>query len=389
MSTDKAGDFLSSQAKSASGALKTFFTTAEGLYDKKLWHELTRLLLDQLLALPEARPKLHAIYENFVSPWAQKMKPLSRVKIAIATAATLPSPTEARAFLAPIVESLKSSKDDVDAYILANIEEAHYALLAKDLPACLATITECEPKREALNAPDPATNANFYRVSADYYKATADYPLYYHNALLYLSSVSDLSQIPLAIQQERAGDLALSALLGDGLYTFGHLLMHPILSTLKGTPNEYLVELLVAFNRGDMDTFNGIKSSKNFNGQPLLVAAQTFLQQKLCIMTLIQAVFSRNKDARGHILFADISRECRVALDEVEHLVMKAFSLKVLRGRIDQIDQVVHVEWVQPRVLDTSQIASLKDMLDEWVGKVHAQVSQLKDLEGAQEVFVQ
>lgn len=76
---------------------------------------------------------------------------------------------------------------------------------------------------EALNAPDPATNANFYRVSADYYKATADYPLYYHNALLYLSSVSDLSQIPLAIQQERAGDLALSALLGDGLYTFGHL----------------------------------------------------------------------------------------------------------------------------------------------------------------------
>lgn len=81
MSTDKAGDFLSSQAKSASGALKTFFTTAEGLYDKKLWHELTRLLLDQLLALPEARPKLHAIYENFVSPWAQKMKPLSRVKV--------------------------------------------------------------------------------------------------------------------------------------------------------------------------------------------------------------------------------------------------------------------------------------------------------------------
>jgi 26S proteasome regulatory subunit N9 len=74
-----------------------------------------------------------------------------------------------------------------------------------------------------LSDPDAATSANFYRVSADYYKATADYPLYYHNALLYLSSIPDLAGIPLAMQQERARDLALAALLGDGLYNFGHL----------------------------------------------------------------------------------------------------------------------------------------------------------------------
>jgi 26S proteasome regulatory subunit N9 len=106
-------------------------------------------------------------------------------------------------------------------------------------------------------------------------------------------------------------------------------------------------------------------------------------------MTLIQAVFSRSKTDRGHVLFSDIARETRVPAGEVEHLVMKAFSLGVLKGKIDQIAGVVHVAWVQPRVLDLGQISTLKDMMDEWVEKVKGQVVALEAMEGASEVFVQ
>ena len=78
---DKAAQFLAAERKSGPPALQPFYTRAEQLYDKKLWHELTRLVLDDLLAKPEAKARLHSIYVNFVSHWAQKMKSFSRVQV--------------------------------------------------------------------------------------------------------------------------------------------------------------------------------------------------------------------------------------------------------------------------------------------------------------------
>jgi 26S proteasome regulatory subunit N9 len=50
------------------------------------------------------------------------------------------------------------------------------------------------------------------------------YPQYYHNALLFLSSVS-LEDLKVSEKQERAYELAISALLGEGLYNFGKLVL--------------------------------------------------------------------------------------------------------------------------------------------------------------------
>ena len=62
----------------------------------------------------------------------------------------------------------------------------------------------------------------------NYKKVKADYPQYYRNALLYLSSINidDLSNEE---KVERAYELALSALLGEGLYNFGELVSKLIL----------------------------------------------------------------------------------------------------------------------------------------------------------------
>lgn len=38
-------------------------------------------------------------------------------------------------------------------------------------------------------------------------------------------------------------------------------------------------------------------------------------------------------------------------------LVMKALSLGLVKGSIDEIDQKVHMTWVQPRVLDLQQVS--------------------------------
>ena len=41
---------------------------------------------------------------------------------------------------------------------------------------------------------------------------------------------------------------------------------------------------------------------------------------------------------------------------QVELLVMKALSLGLVKGHIDEVEQRIHMTWVQPRVLDLEQV---------------------------------
>lgn len=47
-------------------------------------------------------------------------------------------------------------------------------------------------------------------------------------------------------------------------------------------------------------------------------------------------------------------------------MLMRAFSLGVLTGTIDQIEQKVRIKWVQPRVLSMDQLKSIRDRLGIW-----------------------
>lgn len=64
--------------------------------------------------------------------------------------------------------------------------------------------------------------------------------------------------------------------------------------------------------------------------------------------------------------FAEISQETRLPLGEVELLVMKALAQGLVRGAIDQVAGTVNMTWVQPRVLDRTQITGMVQRLDGW-----------------------
>lgn len=69
----------------------------------------------------------------------------------------------------------------------------------------------------------------------------------------------------------------------------------------------------------------------------------SFLRQKLCLMTLVEFVFNKTKQQRDAVAFADISKATRVTADEVEHLVMKALSIGLIKGKIDESLLIVKV----------------------------------------------
>ena len=200
-----------------------------------------------------------------------------------------------------------------------------------------------------------------------------DYSQYYKNALLYLACVQ-LDELSQAERAERAHDLALCALLGETIYNFGELLMHPVLEALKGTSHEWLGQLLFAFNAGDIGRFDALSSQ--FTKYPLLAQNMQFVRQKLCLMALIELVFKRPGDGR-RISFATVAQETRLPHDEVEHLLMKGLSLKLIKGKIDQVDQVIQVDWVQPRVLDKKQIESLREQISKWQNRVAALAAEV------------
>ncbi|KAJ3012618.1 26S proteasome regulatory subunit [Thoreauomyces humboldtii] len=379
--------FLKAQQQKASPDLRQFYTRFEELYDKKLWHQLT-VALETFVAHPASASHLFPLYENFIRDWKAKMNKLSLVRFLTRASKEISGPKEALEFLSRQAKSLKSDKSAREAYVLATMEKAHYELIVGDLVACKKDVDECEKILDDLPYTEPVINASFYRVAADYYKAKIAYPQYYHNALLFLSSVS-LDDLTAAEKEARAYELSISALLGEGVYNFGELLQHPILDALKATPYEWLRQILFCFNSGDMDTFERISKSPDFLKQILLVNAVPFLRQKLCLMTLIEAVFRRSKESRGRMSFAEISTETRVLVDEVEHLVMKALSLGLVKGKIDEVDQVVMVTWVQPRVLDRAQMETIRDRLTEWSGKVKDRVVNLESEDGAAEMFLQ
>lgn len=66
--------------------------------------------------------------------------------------------------------------------------------------------------------------------------------------------------------------------------------------------------------------------------------------------------------------FATIQQSTSVQPGDVELLVMKALSLGLIKGTIDQVAQVVNVTWVQPKVLDMKQVDGMRQRLQEWDG---------------------
>ena len=226
-------------------------------------------------------------------------------------------------------------------------------------------------------------HASFYRVNAGYYKVrTSDTKLlnifnflqvkqefaaYYRNMLLYLACI-DLSTLTPNERLSRAYDLSVAALASDTIYNFGELLLHPILDSLKDSSNSWLRDLLFAYNRGDLSAYDSISS--NLSKDKLLYDRKIFLRQKLSLSALTEIVFQRPPHDRT-MTFQSISQETNVPSEAIEHLLMKALSLGLLKGTMDQVAEVAQINWVQPKVLSMSQIDNMRYRLKGWDSNVN------------------
>lgn len=89
--------------------------------------------------------------------------------------------------------------------------------------------------------------------------------------------------------------------------------------------------------------------------QPDLKASEVKMRQKICLLCLMEMAFTRPANNK-QLTFDEVAAKTKLPEDEVELLVMRALSLGLVKGSIDQIDKKIFISWVQPRVLDISQV---------------------------------
>lgn len=365
MDTDTIPNLLGDQRDQAPDELQHFFIQFEDYWERKLWHELTDSLIEYF-DHEESAPQRIPLYEQFIKTFANKINQLKLVKLGLDAATQYRDEKERLNFVAALAKSVNKPASQ-DAFVHATVAVASIHLRLGDYEAARKKLDECEKILDSFDSVETVVHAAFYRAQAEYYKLKHDFTEYYRTALLFLACI-DLEDLELRERQARAYDLSVAALVSDQIYNFGELLLHPILDSLKNTPHAWLRDLLFAFNRGDLIAYDVLAG--NISKIPLLKEHQTFLYQKISLAALTETVFRRPPHDRA-MTFATISEETKVQHNEIEHLIMKALSLGLLRGTIDQVAEIARINWVQPKVLDMKQIESMRGRLKEWDSSVN------------------
>ncbi|KAI0078421.1 hypothetical protein K474DRAFT_1594086 [Panus rudis PR-1116 ss-1] len=357
--------YLSAALSATPAELHPFFHSFLDLHKRKLWHQLT-LKLIEFFDHPLSKPYRVDVFTKFVRDFESRLNQLRLVEMGVKVSKEIDNPSHLLEFFTSLLARIPTDKAP-DAHVMLLATLSHAKLIYGDVDGAKKDMDEAWKILDDLPSVETRVRAAYYKVAADYYKARAEYAPYYRNSLLYLACI-DIAELEPEERVIRAHDLSVSAFLGDTIYNFGELLMHPILSTLDGTPHEWLKRLLFTFNEGNIGKFEAL--APLFPREPILQENYPFLRQKICLMALIESVFKRNAYDRT-LSFQTIAEETRLPLDEVEHLVMKALSLKLIKGSLDQVDQKAQITWVQPRVLSLEQIGQLSERLKAWGDRLH------------------
>ncbi|KAK4068492.1 uncharacterized protein Triagg1_7431 [Trichoderma aggressivum f. europaeum] len=366
MSTDSISDFLAEQRDAAPEELQPLILNFEDYWERKLWHQLTDALVEFFNDDGSAAQRL-AFYNVFILKFADKINKLKLVMLALKAATQCKDDRDRLAFLQSVVKKV-DTEDSQDALVFASVAVARVKLSLGELEDAKQDLDAAEKILDSFDSVEAVVHAAFYDASANYYQRKMDFANYYRTALLYLACI-DLSSLSDEERHRRAYYLSVAALVSTSIYNFGELLLHPILDTLgRSEDDAWLRDLLFAYNRGDLAAYDLL--SDNIASNKLLNDNSDSLRQKIYLAALTEAVFRRPPHDRT-MTFATISQETKVQPQEIEHLVMKALSLGLLRGTIDQVGQIAHITWVQPKVLDMKQIESMRQRLLEWDSNVN------------------
>jgi len=372
-----------------------FYSTVTALLQSKLYHQLTVAILDFTSNPANAFPNDDNDQDNFLQLYLiltklkSKLNPLMLARIACSVSQVQQeSGKKDSGILADLLET-----DELKAAPHAKLyAEAKLHLLQmnrnakadgagtgvgvaddagteeqikKFLKENAITLQELANSTESEVA---AVHSAYYQTAKELYKKIGPAEEFYTSAIQYLhyTPLGGLKEDDIRIL---ARDLSLAALVGKGVYNLGTVVYEngELLDVLKGTEDSYLVELMKNSAEGDVKAVKALETHKGqleAQGCDLKV-----IHEKIMLLALVNMVFEKGSNERS-MKFDDIAKRLQVELVQVEWIIMKALSLGLIKGSMDQVEGFIEITWVMPRVLDNNMMKGLSERFGEWSAKV-------------------
>ncbi|XP_018589474.1 26S proteasome non-ATPase regulatory subunit 13-like [Scleropages formosus] len=371
--------YLREQGRKYYATEKDQWLRLECLYRKRLWHQLTVVLLKfvQSPAL-SVGDRILKLYECFVSDFEYKINPMFLVEILIMAAPQMRNWQRATRLFERTIEKVKHNDE---AFILCLTAMAGARMSAVDLVGAKSILDGAEAHLERMPAVTPV-HARFYTTVCNYYQALGQPALYYKYALRFMACV-DVEKLSADLRQQWAVPVVLAALVADDVYNFGHLLMNPILKDLQNEERQWLVDSVTIFYHGNIKDYDAVRDTSRSEAD--LTRHEKKLRKKLQLLCLMEMIYIR-LELHESLTFEEIADDANLQLDEVEPLVMKALSYGLVRGTIDEVAREIHMTWVRPKILDVEQMYDSKDRLDSWCTYIRMMISKVEHK--AQELLV-
>lgn len=397
--------------------LSTQYAKISELFSLKHWHQLTQAILSFLSDKPTTLKSItpgtslfdngddisnthQALYEKVVLKCDTKLNPQSLAIMASMVAETFEGAAQACQLLQQLLDTKQDQLETAGTLytrsklilwklqFLANLsaDSKEFLELKHKITSFLregaATLKLMEDSAE--HGGDTSVHSAYYEASKAYYKLMGPPDLFFKEGMSFLN-YTPMTVLTSQELYELATDLSLAALTGEGVFHFGSVVHDtPILQSLENTENEWLLGWMKCMANGDVEQFHAISTqhAAQIAQHPVLVSRGDIVQEKITLLALVDLIFKR-PSAERTLEFTDIASQIGVDVDKVEWVIMKALSLGLMKGSMDQVDGTVNVTWVMPRVLNDTQLQGLATRFGEWAVKV----SKERDYMAEQTIF--
>ena len=374
------------------------YTTLSTHLEKKLYHPLTVTLYtfcrdaSNVRSMDNNVTNFDLLYQDVVMPIHKKVNPLSLGRIA-ALVAVVRSSTDPKGAVDLLQTVVTYCKEEwMDSHLpgkvyteakLYLLKLSHVQATGGGIDAELQTSLNTFLKKnhallvelsKSTESELAVAHSAYYETAMELYKLTGPAEKYYSHALQYLH-YTPLATLEPKVQYALARDMCLAALTGKGIYDFGQIVYHPanVLEVLKGTELEWLVQIMDLAIWGKVEEWTKMKSTHGavMEQQVALQNRLSFVEEKIALLALVHMVFERESGSKT-ISFEQVAERVQIQMEQVELFLIRALSLELIKGTMDQVDGTVDVTWVMPRVLDDANVKELAGRFKNWIDKTGA-----------------
>jgi PCI domain len=329
------------------------------------------------------------------------------------------SPPEMKVALRAIYQKVIQPNASVIQDLLAM---ATSAAESNNAPMTTATATAANSHADVTaQYASTMVHAAYYEMTMHYYKFIAPYTnTFYEHAMQYLqysnlstaavatAATTTMSSTTTTTNLQLAIDICWAAILGEGIYNLSVVIEHPFIvqqfNTIPAESNiaaiggqvvpvsqqyqQWLWSLINALAMSDyhactqlLTTLSSSSSTEIPPGFPNIPNVIPMIREKLTLIQLLQLITLVKNTNERSFAFADLQTALHITdCNDIEIILMRALSIGLIRGTIDQCEQLVHITYIQPqRVLTTTQMQHLLQQYQFWSHKVQTNVQQVQE----------